>query len=190
MATTADFRNGISIKLQDEVYTIVAFQHVKPGKGGAFVRTKLKSFISGKIFEKTFNAGVKITIVYIERKNYQFLYKDGEDYHFMDTTTFENITLMAKMIKSPCLLKEGQEVKLVFDTTTNQLLSCELPTFVWLQVEHTEPGLKGDTVTKALKTAVLETGISIQVPLFVNINDIIKVDTATSSYIERKKLGK
>lgn len=187
MATTADFRNGLCIQLKGHLYTIVSFQHVKPGKGGAFVRTKLKSLTTGKVIENTFNAGVKITTARIEYRPSQFLYKSNTDYHFMDSTTFEHTTLPGKMVTNPELLKEGGEVTLVWHQDTEQVLACELPLFVSLEVTYTEPGFKGDTVTKALKLATLETGVQIQVPLFVKNHDIVKVDTRTTTYVDRER---
>lgn len=187
MASTADFRNGLCIELKGKLYTIVSFQHVKPGKGGAFVRTKLKNLTTGKIIENTFNAGIKITTARIEHRPSQFLYKDDIHYYFMDSNTFETTTFPAKMITSPGLLKEGQEITLMYHQETNQVLNCELPVFIWLEVSYTEPGFKGDTATKTLKMARLETGAEIQVPLFIKNHDMIKIDTRTSTYVDRKK---
>jgi elongation factor P len=187
MANTSDFRNGLCIQLDNGLYTIVEFQHVKPGKGGAFVRTKLKSLITGKIVDKTFNAGVKIDIARVERRPHQFLYQDNMDYYFMDNASFEQLTLKAPLINAPQLLKEGQEVDIIFHQETAKPLSCELPLFVTLKVTYTEPGFKGDTATKTLKPATLETGVQIQVPLFIDNEDVLKIDTRTITYAERVK---
>ena len=187
MATTSDFRNGLCIQLNNHLYTIVEFQHVKPGKGSAFVRTKLKSLTTGKVIENTFSAGVKVETARIERSTHQFLYKDATGYHFMSNVSFEQLTLEETLINAPQLLKEGQEVDILFHQETARPLSCELPPFVELKVTYTEPGFKGDTATKALKPATLETDIQIQVPLFINKDDLLKIDTRTSTYAERVK---
>lgn len=187
MATTADFKNGLCIEYNNDLCTIVEFQHVKPGKGGAFVRTKLKSLTSGKIFENTFNSGVKVTTARIERRPHQFLYKDDFGFHFMDANTFEQITLQESLISGAGFMKEGQEVEVVVHAETETPLSCELPSFVELTITYTEPGIKGDTATNASKPATLETGTVIQVPLFVNEGDKIRIDTRTNSYYERVK---
>jgi len=187
MATTADFKNGLCIEFNNDLYTIVEFQHVKPGKGGAFVRTKMKSLTTGKMIENTFNAGVKITTARIERRPHQFLYKDDLGYHFMDSSSFEQITLQESLISSHEFMKEGQEVEIVVHAETETPLSCELPAFVELEVVYTEPGVKGDTATNATKPAKLETGATIQVPLFIDEGEKIRVDTRTNSYYERVK---
>lgn len=187
MATTADFRNGLCLEFNNDLYTIVEFQHVKPGKGGAFVRTKLKSLTSGKVIENTFNAGVKVTTARIERRPHQFLYKDDFGFHFMDSNSFEQVALEEKIIDGSDFLKEGQEVEVVYHAETETPLNVELPQFVILKVTYTEPGLKGDTATNASKPATLETGASIQVPLFIDQDEIIKIDTRTGGYYERVK---
>lgn len=187
MATTADFRNGLCLEFNNDLYSIVEFQHVKPGKGPAFVRTKLKSLRSGKVIENTFTAGHKVTTARIERRKHQYLYKDDMGFHFMDSTTFEQVSLPEDTVSSAQLLKEGQEVEIVFHDETNSVLSCELPPFVELEVTYTEPGVKGDTATNATKPATLETGAVINVPLFINQNERIKVDTRDNSYSERVK---
>lgn len=188
MANTSDFRNGLCIQFNNDLYTIVEFQHVKPGKGGAFVRTKLKSLTTSKVIDNTFNAGVKIETVRIERRSHQFLYQDSIGYHFMDSASFEQITLEEALISAPKLLKEGQEVEILFhQQETAKPLSCELPPFVALEVTYTEPGFKGDTATKTLKPATVETGLQIQVPLFIDNGDLLKIDTRTGTYVERIK---
>lgn len=188
MITTADFRNGLTIEFRDDLYTIVQFQHVKPGKGPAFVRTKLKSLTTGKVLENTFTSGVKIKDVRIERHPYQFLYKDDMGYVFMHRETYEQVTLQESSVENNDLMKEGQDVEILFQTENNRVLACDLPPFIELKVEYTEPGLKGDTASSSVsKPATLETGAEIKVPLFINIDDIIKVDTRTREYSERVK---
>jgi len=187
MATTADIKNGLCLEFNNGLYMIVDFQHVKPGKGPAFVRTKLKNVETGKVIENTFTSGHKITTARIERRPYQFLYKDDIGYHFMDSNTFEQVALPEDIISSADLLKDGQEVEVLYHAETEKPLTCDLPPFVELQITYTEPGVKGDTATNATKTATLETGAEIQVPLFINQDEIIKVDTRTRSYGERVK---
>jgi len=187
MATTADFKNGLCIEYNNGLYIITEFQHVKPGKGPAFVRTKLKNINTGKVIDNTFNAGVKIQTARVENRSYQFLYKDDMGYHFMDTNTYEQITLEEGMINAPSLLKDGQEVSILFHAENETPLTCELPAYVVLEITYTEPGIKGDTATNTLKPATVETDAEIRVPLFINIGDKIKVDTRTMSYGERVK---
>lgn len=188
MATTADFRNGLCIEYNNDLYTIVQFQHVKPGKGPAFVRTKLKSLTNGRVIENTFNAGVKISVTRVERRPYQFLYSDDIGYHFMHLETYEQISLETSMIDNPDLLKEGQEVEILYHADTETPLSCDLPPFVIMEVTYTEPGVKGDTTSStALKPATIETGTTINVPIFINEGEKIKVDTRTKEYVERVK---
>lgn len=187
MTTTADFRNGLCIEYNNDLYTITEFQHVKPGKGGAFVRTKLKNIKTGKVIENTFNAGVKVTTARIERRPYQYLYKDDLGYHFMDSNTFEQTVIQEEQINAPEFLTDGQEVEVIVHDETEAVLGCELPAFVEMTVTYTEPGLKGDTATNATKPATVDTGATIQVPLFINQDEKIKVDTRTKSYSERVK---
>lgn len=187
MASTADFRNGLVIEFNHDLFTIVEFQHVKPGKGPAFVRTKLKSLTTGKVIDNTFTAGHKVTTARVERRKYQFLYKDDMGYHFMDSNTFEQIPVQQNLINAPQLLKDGQEVEVIFHAEEEKVLGVELPQHVVLQVVYTEPGLKGDTATNTTKPAELETGATIQVPLFIDQDEIIKVNTVTNEYVERVK---
>lgn len=187
MASTADFRNGLTIEYNNDLYSIVEFQHVKPGKGPAFVRTKLKSVTTGKVLDNTFSSGTKVTTARIEKRPHQFLYKDDMGYHFMDSTSFEQVMLEEKLINAPQFLKDGQEVDVLYHAETETPLSVELPPFVDLMVTYTEPGLKGDTATNASKPAELETGATIQVPLFIDQDELIRVDTRTNSYSERVK---
>ncbi len=186
MADTSDFKNGLCIEFNNDLFSIVQFQHVKPGKGGAFVRTKLKNLKTGKVIDNTFNAGVKINVVRIERRPYQFLYKDDMGFHFMHNETYEQTSIEEKLIDSPELMKEGQYVEIVFHADTETPLSCELPPFIELKVTYTEPGIRGDTQSStALKAATVETGATIMVPLFVNTDDVIRIDTRDKSYSER-----
>jgi len=188
MASTADFRNGMCIKYNNDLFSIVEFQHVKPGKGPAFVRTKLKSVTTGKVIENTFPSGAKVETARIERRPYQFLYNDDMGFHFMHKETFEQFTLQEDLITYPKLLKESEEVEILFHDETETPLRCELPQFVEMEVTYTEPGVKGDTTsTTALKPATIETGAEIKVPLFINIGDKIKIDTRDCSYVERVK---
>jgi elongation factor P len=187
MATTADFRNGLCIEFNNELYVIVEFQHVKPGKGGAFVRTKLKNLKTGKVIPNTFNAGVKINIARVERRPHQYLYNDDTGYHFMHMETFEQIMITEDLITAPEFLKAGQSVEIMFHADTETALSCELPPFVDLEVTYTEPGVKGDTATNTLKPATTETGAIVNVPLFIDTGERIRVDTRTKSYSERVK---
>ncbi|MEN2283678.1 elongation factor P [Algoriphagus sp. SE2] len=187
MANTSDFKNGLCLVLNNDIFTIVEFQHVKPGKGAAFVRTKLKGLTSGKTLDKTFNAGEKVETARVEKRPHQFLYKDDMGYHFMDTNTFEQISIEEKLIERPDLLKDGQLVDILIHDETETPLSVELPPFVELMITYTEPGIKGDTATNALKPATLETGATVMVPLFVEQDIMIKVDTRDGSYSERVK---
>ncbi|WP_020527300.1 elongation factor P [Flexithrix dorotheae] len=187
MATTADFRNGLCIEFNNDLYAIVEFQHVKPGKGPAFVRTKLKSVTTGKVIDNTFTSGHKVTTARIERRAFQFLFKDDMGYHFMDSSTFEQVAIQQEMIPNYDLMKDGQEVEVLVHAEEEKILGCELPQFVILQVTYTEPGIKGDTATNATKPATLETGAEINVPLFIGQDEVIKVDTRTRSYSERVK---
>ncbi len=187
MANTSDIRNGLCIEHNNDLWTIVEFQHVKPGKGNAFVRTKLKSLTHGRVVEHTFPAGHKIHPVRVERRKHQFLYKDDMGYHFMNTETYEQTALDEKLIDNPGLLKEGMEVDVLFHAEKDLPLNLEMPAHVVVEVTYTEPGLRGDTATNTLKPATIETGAEIRVPLFVNTGDFVKVDTRTGAYIERVK---
>lgn len=187
MATTADIRNGLCIEFNGDLFTIVEFQHVKPGKGGAFVRTKLKNLKTGKVIPNTFNSGVRIEVVRVERRPYQFLFKDDSGFHFMNTQTFDQTFLAKELINAPEFLKEGQEVEIVIHADTETPLTCELPPFVELEVTYSEPGLRGDTATNTLKPAIVETGASVNVPIFISTGEHIRIDTRTGSYYERVK---
>ena len=186
MADTSDFRNGLIIKFKNDLYSIVEFQHVKPGKGGAFVRSTLRNLRTGRVLENTFRAGEKVETVRVERRKYQYLYSDGDSLVCMDNETYEQINI-AKVLISDGLkfLKESEEVEVVLNG--NEIISVEIPIFINLKVVGTEPGLKGDTATGAVKAAKLETGAQINVPLFINEGDILRVDTRTGEYTERVK---
>ena len=188
MATTADFKNGLCIDYNGKPCSIVWFQHVKPGKGGAFVKVKMRNLDNGRILENTFTAGEKIDIIRIERRPYQFLYKDDTGFHFMHGETFEQIDLQDDMVNNADLMKEGQFVEMMFHADEERVLTCELPPFVEMEVTYTEPAVKGDTAsTNAQKSATLETGATVMVPLFINQGERIKVDTRDRSYSERVK---
>ena len=188
MATTADFRNGLCLEYNGKLYTIVQFQHVKPGKGPAFVRTKLKNLEDGRVIDNTFTAGEKINQIRVERRPYQYLYNDEAGYNFMHQETFEQISIPAAMVDNADLLKEGNVVEVMFHTEDERALTCELPAFVELMVTYTEPGLKGDTASSnALKPATVETGAIIRVPLFIVEGEKIRIDTLTREYYERAK---
>ncbi|HPY67887.1 MAG TPA: elongation factor P [Bacteroidales bacterium] len=187
MATTADFRNGLVIEFNNDLYTIVQFQHVKPGKGPAFVRTKLKSIKTGKVLDNTFPSGTKVNVARVERRPYQYLYKDDVSYHFMHLETYEQIHVEEFVIDNPEFLMEGQNVEVVVHADTENILSVELPQFIIMEVVYTEKGLRGDTATNASKQAEMENGSTIMVPLFINTGDKIKIDTREKIYIERVK---
>ena len=187
MASTSDIRKGLCIRYNNDIYKIIEFLHVKPGKGPAFVRTKLKSVSSGKVLDNTFSAGHKIEDVRVETRSYQFLYAEGETYHFMNTDDYNQITLEENNLDAPGLLKEGEVVKIMFNTEDSMPLSVDMPASVVLEVTYTEPGVKGNTATNATKPAKVETGAEVNVPLFINEGDKIKVDTANGSYMERVK---
>ena len=184
MADTSDFHNGFTMRLDADLWAIVEFQHVKPGKGGAFVRTRLKSFKTGNVIERTFRSGDKVEDVRIEKREMQFLYAEGEMYHLMDSETFEQISVDRGLIGNASdLLQENENVFVL--VAEERPIGVELPNFVQIKVQHTDPGVKGDTATGAVKPATLETGAVVSVPLFVNQGDILKVDTRTCSYVER-----
>ena len=188
MATTADIKNGMCIDLDGQFYFITEFLHVKPGKGAAFVRTKMKNVVTGRTLEKTFNAGVKIEEVRIERRSYQYLYQDDMGYNFMNNETFEQISVNKEQINGVDFLKEGMNCEVVVHAESETVLFIDLPVQVALLITYTEPGLKGDTATNATKPATVETGATVRVPLFINEGETIKVDTRDGSYVERVKV--
>lgn len=188
MADTTDIKNGLCINFKEGLYSIVSFQHVKPGKGPAFVRTKLKNIVTGKVIDNTFNSGVRIEVARIERRPYQFLYKDDMGYNLMHTETYEQTVVEEKLINAHEFLKDGDLVDMIVHADTETPLFVELPQNVILQVTYTEPGLKGDTASStALKQATVETGAVVMVPLFIAQDDKIKIDTTTGTYVERVK---
>ena len=187
MATTSDIRKGLCIKYNNDIFKIIEFLHVKPGKGPAFVRTKMKSVTNGKVIDNTFSAGHKIEEVRVETHKFQFLYNDGDTFHFMNTADYSQIELQKAVLDSPDLMKEGEVVTVLINTEDSSPLSVDLPASVILEVTATEPGVKGNTATNATKPATVETGATVMVPLFINEGDKIKVETVKGSYKERIK---
>lgn len=186
MADTSDFRNGLIIRYKNDLYTIIEFQHVKPGKGGAFVRTTLKNLKTGKVLDNTFRSGESVQTVRVERRKYQYLYREGDFLVCMDNDSYEQINVAIELIADGAgYLKESEEVEILFNG--EEIISVDIPVFVQLKVVETEPGFKGDTATGANKPAKLETGATITVPLFINEGDVLKVDTRTGGYVERVK---
>ena len=182
--TTNDLKNGITLQLDNGLFTVIEFQHVKPGKGGAFVRTKLRNLKTGNVLEKTFNAGIRVEQAMLEKKDMQFLYRDGDDYVFMDTESYDQINV------APVALGDAADYILesmiaIIATHNNDIVSVEIPASVELLIANTEPGIQGDRVSGARKPAELQTGKTIQVPLFVNIGDKVKVDTRSGEYLTR-----
>ena len=187
MATTADIRNGLVLNYNHDLFQITEFQHVKPGKGAAFVRTKLKSLTTGRVIDNTFNSGATIYPVRVERRKFQYLYKDESGYNFMDQESFDQINLDEKIVEGADLMKEGQEVEILINAESDTPLSCELPPFVELEVTYAEPGMKGDTANSPKKRVEVESGAKIMVPLFIESGQKIRVDTRTRDYVERVK---
>jgi elongation factor P len=186
MATTAEFRNGLTIRMDGDLYTIVEFQHVKPGKGGAFVRTKLKNVKTGRVIDRTFRSGEKVEDVRLENKQVQYLYKGEGEFVFMDMNSYEQFPASKEVVRDAAsFMKEGMEVEILFDGSDP--IGITLPIFVELGITKTEPGFKGDTATGGSKPATLETGAVIQVPLFLEEGEKVKVDTRTGEYVERVK---
>ena len=187
MANTSDIRNGLCIRYNHDIFKVIEFLHVKPGKGPAFVRTKLKSVTTGKVIDNTFSAGHKIDDVRVETHKFQYLYPEGDQFHFMNVDDYNQITISKAAIDNPGLLKEGELVTVIINSEDEMPLSVDMPASVILEVTSTEPGLKGNTATNATKPAIVETGASIMVPLFINEGDKIKVETAKGTYKERVK---
>jgi len=184
MVTAGDFRNGVTFEMDGNVYSIIEFQHVKPGKGAAFVRTKIRNVISGAVTEKTFNPNDKYPTAFIERKDMEYLYNDGDLYYFMDSETYEQLPISPNVLGDNFrFVKENMVCKVL--SYKGNVFGIEPPNFVELQVTETEPGVKGDTATNVTKPATLETGAEIKVPLFINEGDMIRVDTRTGEYMER-----
>ena len=187
MATTSDIRKGLCIRYNNDIYKIVDFLHVKPGKGPAFVRTKLKSVSTGRVIDNTFSAGHKIETIRVETSKYQFLYNDAENFHFMNNDDFNQIAINPKLIDNSVFLKEGEIVNISINSDNQIPLSVDMPSNVILKVIETEPGVKGNTATNALKPATVETGAKVNVPLFINEGDKIKIDCSKGTYLERIK---
>jgi elongation factor P len=189
MADTSDFRNGLTLLWNGDLWTIVEFMHVKPGKGGAFVRSKLKNVRSGKVVDNTFRAGEKVETARVERRPHQMLYEDDLGLHFMNTETYEQFSLPPDQVGRRPYIKEGSIVDILFHAETEQALTTEIPTNVELMVTVTDPGLKGDTATGATKPATLESGAIVMVPLFINEGDVLRVNTDTGEYVTRVSLA-
>ncbi|MDP3352501.1 MAG: elongation factor P [Flavobacteriaceae bacterium] len=187
MASTSEIRNGLCINYNNDTFKVIEFLHVKPGKGPAFVRTKLKSLTTGKVLDNTFSGGQKIDEVRVETRKYQFLYNEGEMYYFMNTEDYNQITILKEVLDAPELMKEGEMVTIIIRAEDEFPLSVDMPASVVLKVIETEPGLKGNTATNATKPAIVETGARVNVPLFINEGDSIKIDTSKGSYLERVK---
>lgn len=187
MATTSDIRNGMCIEMNNDIFQIVDFQHVKPGKGNAFVRTKMKSLTTGKVLEQTIPAGHKVDDVRVERRKHQYLYSDDMGFHFMNTENYEQVALNENLVEHAELMKEGLEVDILFHAEKEIPLTLEMPQYIILEVTYTEPGVKGDTATNTLKPATVETGAEVRVPLFINQGDMVKIESATGNYMERVK---
>jgi elongation factor P len=186
MISAGDFRNGANFEMDGEVYQVVEFQHVKPGKGAAFVRTKYRNVRTGSVVERSFNPNDKFEEVRLERRDMSYLYQDGDLYYFMDTETYDQLPFTAEMLGDGLkFLKENMVCKVV--SYKGQVFSVELPLFVELEVTHTEPGVKGDTATNATKLAEVETGATVKVPLFINEGEKIRIDTRSGDYMERVK---
>lgn len=184
MISTNDFRNGVTIELDGEVYQVVEFQHVKPGKGSAFVRTRLKNVRTGAVLERTFNAGERVPRAHVDRREMQYLYRTGDQYTFMDLESYEQISLSAEVLDDALhFLKENMTVGIL--QYEGRVIGVDLPNSVELKVVDTEPGLRGDTATGGTKPATLETGYVVRVPLFVNVGDVVVVDTRTGEYVSR-----
>lgn len=184
MTTTNDLRTGLVIDIDGTLFAIVEFQHIKPGKGGAFVRTKIRNVVTGRVIDKTWNAGEKVKDVRLDRCEMQYLYRSGDDYHFMNSQTYDQLTLPAPMLEDVApMMKESTVVTVLM--REHEPITVELPTFVDLKVTETAPGVKGDTVSGGGKPATLETGLVVQVPFFVGIGDVVRVDTRTKTYVSR-----
>lgn len=187
MASTSDIRNGMCINFNSDIYQVVEFLHVKPGKGAAFVRTKLKSVTTGRVLENTFPSGTKLDEVRVEHRDYQYLYPEGDFFNFMNNETYEQISVMKKLIPNADLMTEGMTVRIAMRAEDELPLLVTLPPTVTLEVTYAEPGIKGDTATNTLRPCTVETGARVMIPLFVNIGDKIKINTETGDYMERVK---
>jgi len=187
MANTSDIKNGLCINHNGKLAQIIEFQHVKPGKGPAFVRTKMRQIESGKVLDFTFSAGHKIDIVRIENREYQYLYQEGDTYVFMNSSNYEQVNIPKSMVDKPDFLTEGMVCNILFHAEEEMPLVLELPMYIVSEITYTEPGIKGDTATNTMKPATIETGAEVRVPLFIDTGETIKIDTRTGVYVERVK---
>lgn len=187
MIKSQDIKKGTCIRMDGKLYFCIDFLHVKPGKGNTIMRTTLKDVVSGRVLEKRFNIGEALEDVRVERRPYQFLYKEGEDYIFMNQETFDQIPIAKELVTGVDFMKESDVVEVVSDADTETVLYAEMPVKTVLRITHSEPGVKGDTATNATKPATLETGVEVRVPLFINEGDLIQVDTRDGSYLQRMK---
>lgn len=187
MANISDIRNGLAFRYNSDLYTVVGFQHVKMGRGAAFVRVKMKSLTTGKVIENSFNNSAKIDDIRVERRKYQYLYEEGDSLVFMDSETYDQFNIKKVMIDGLDLLLEGETCEVLINTEDDLPITVEMPQYVTREVTYTEPGLRGDTATNTLKPATLNTGAEVRVPLFINIGDKVKIDTASRGYVERVK---
>ncbi len=188
MINAQDVKNGTCFRLDGKIFVVVEFLHVKPGKGNTFMRTKIKDVISGAVLERRFNIGEKLESVRVERRQFQCLYQEGDDFIFMDQETFDQLPIAKDLITGVDFLLEGMNLDVVVDASTDTILYAELPVKVQMQITYTEPGLRGDTATNALKPATVESGATVRVPLFINVGDTIEVDTRDGSYLNRVKV--
>ena len=187
MIKSQDIKKGTCIRMDGKLFFCIDFLHVKPGKGNTIMRTTLKDVVSGRVLEKRFNIGEALEDVRVERRPYQFLYKEGEDYIFMNQETFDQIPIAKELVTGVDFMKESDVVEVVSDADTETVLYAEMPVKTVLRITHSEPGIKGDTATNATKPATLETGVEVRVPLFINEGDLIQVDTRDGSYLQRMK---
>lgn len=187
MATTADIKNGLCIKHNEKLFQIIEFQHVKPGKGPAFVRTKMRQIETGRVLDHTFSAGHKIEPVRIENREYQYLYEEADSFVFMNNETYEQVNIPKVMIEKPLFLQEGMTCNILYHAEEEMPLVVDLPMYIISEVTYTEPGVKGDTATNSSKPATIATGAEVKVPLFIGNGEIIKIDTRTGTYVERVK---
>lgn len=185
MINAQDIKNGVCIRLDNQLYFCIEFLHVKPGKGNTFMRTKLKNVVDGRVLERRFNIGEKLEDVRVERRSYQYLYMDGDDAIFMNQETFDQIPINKEIVSGSAFMKEGDVVDVVTDASTESVLYAEMPIKTVLEVTYTEPGVKGDTATNTLKPATVESGAEVRVPLFINVGEKIEIDTRDGSYVGR-----
>ena len=185
MGKTSEIKNGLCMRYNNDIYQVVEFQHVKPGKGAAFVRTKLKSLTNGRVVDNTFPAGHSIDIVRVERRKFQYLYNDDMGYHFMNNETYEQISLDPQLLENPQFLQESMNVDVIYNANDDTPLTMEMPQHIEAEITYTEPGIKGDTANNSLKPATIDSGAEVRVPLFVNIGDKIRIDTRTGEYLNR-----